>query len=460
MGGSDKELGAGELGLGLGAGKPDAGSSEGLEAAGDHPQPGSASGPRPRDGLDHGLLGPRLVLFPDPEARADLGRPLLGVPLAQRTANAAREAGFTEVVSAPGLALVPPGIREIPIGDAVGGPSLIVFEGAFIDPKLLRLMVEHPLEEGEGFTLYDGVSRPVGFFTGELAGMPAVMPVSEELDWPEGLGPDDLARVVYDEDIERAEWLVLRTEARRSRTSGWRGTETEHVSRSLAGESRWHREVSTRTLRWLARSNLAVAQLELLALGAGLAAGPLALVNTWPTMLLAALILLVAVHVSRLLAPLRFLRDEAATPADEQGRPEVWVPGDTLAGATRPLAHGSLMACLTYVLVAETERSNVGALVLLATGGVAVLLSLGHARARLRGDEARIFELPRSAALSKRLGVTMPSWLQGAPLLEMSVALGALTGEPGVAWTLLVGAAFARLWRWFTTPTPPPADQD
>lgn len=399
-------------------------------------------------------VGPRLILLPDPEARGDLDKPLLGIPLVVRTATAAREAGFVEVVAAPGLSCAPPGAREVPLGDVIRGPGLILFEGTFVDPQLLRLMVEHPLDDDEQYTLYDGVARPAGCFTGELGVMPATMPVSEELDYPEELGPEDLARVVYADDRERAEWLVLRTEARRSRTSGWRGTETEHVRRSLAGESRWHREVSVRTLRWLARSNLAVAQLELIALGVALASGPVSLANNWLGLVLAGLLLLLGVHVSRLLAPLRFLRDEATSPRDEHGRPEVWVPGDTLAGATRPLAHATLTACLTYVLVAETDRSNVAALVLLATGGVATLLSLAHARARLRGDDARILELPRSAALIKRLGVTMPSWLQGAPLLEMSAMLGALTGEPGVPWTVLVAAAFARLWRWFTSPPP------
>lgn len=397
---------------------------------------------------------PTLVLLPDPEARARLDKPLLGIPLAQRLVSAAREAGFADVIAAPGLIGTFEEAREVAIGEPLPGPGLIVFEGTFIDPQLLRLMVEHPLESDERYSLYDGVARPAGCFAGTLGAMPAIMPVSEELDWPEGLGPDDIARVVYDEDIERVEWLVLRTEARRSRTSGWRGTETEHVRHSLAGESRWHREVSIRTLRWLARSNLAVAQLELLALGVALASGPVALVNTWPTLVLAGALLLVGVHVSRLLAPLRFLRDEAMNPRDEHGRPEVWVPGDTLAGATRPLAHATLIVCLTYVLVNETDRSNVAAMVVLAVGGVAALLSLAHARARLRGDDARVLELPRSAALIKRLGVTMPSWLQGAPLLEIAAAIGSLSGEPGVPWTVLAGSAVARLWRWFTSPVP------
>lgn len=399
-------------------------------------------------------VGPRLVLLPDPESRVALERGLLGIPLSLRIASAAREAGFSEIIAAPGLALAPEGSREVSVGDPLHGPGLIVFEGTFVDPRILRLMVEHPLEEDERFTLYDGVARPAGCFTGDLGVMPITLPVSEELDWPEGLGPEDLARVVYTEDIERVEWLVLRTEARRSRTSGWRGTETEHVRHSLAGESRWHREISTRTLRWLARSNLAVAQLELIALGVALSSGVVVLANSWPALVFAGLLLLAGVHVARLLAPLRFLRDEAISPRDEYGRPEVWVPGDTLAGATRPLAHATFIACLTYVLIAETDRSSVAALVLLAAGGVASLLCLAHARARLRGDDENVLVLPRAAALIKRLGVSMPSWVQGAPLLEIGAMVGTLTGEPGVPWTFLVGAAVSRLWRWFTAPPP------
>ena len=90
--------------------------------------------PTPRT-IDRGL---RLVLLPDPEARARLGRPLLGIPLALRTASAAREAGFVELIAAPGLALAPPGAREISIGDVIGGPGLMLYEGTCIDPQLLR----------------------------------------------------------------------------------------------------------------------------------------------------------------------------------------------------------------------------------------------------------------------------------------------------------------------------------
>src|SRR5690606_23565691 len=130
-------------------------------------------------------LAPTLVLLPDPEARARLEVPLLGIPLARRIASSALEAGFAEVVVAPGLAVAPPEAREVPIGDELSGPGLVVFEGTYLDPQLLRLMVEHPLESDERYSLYDGVARPAGFFAGELGAMPAIMPVSEELDWPE-----------------------------------------------------------------------------------------------------------------------------------------------------------------------------------------------------------------------------------------------------------------------------------
>ncbi len=53
------------------------------------------------------LPGPTLVLLPDPEARTRLALPLMGIPLAERMTSAAHEAGFSEVVSAPGLAIAP-----------------------------------------------------------------------------------------------------------------------------------------------------------------------------------------------------------------------------------------------------------------------------------------------------------------------------------------------------------------
>lgn len=380
-------------------------------------------------------VGPSLVLLPDAEARVDLGQPLLGRIPSQRLAEAARTAGFRSIIAGPGLKHRPEGAAEVTVGDAVGGPALLVFEGTFLDPELLRLMVEHPLEPDERFTLYDGVGRPAAWFTGDLRSVPALMPLSEELDWPENMGPGDLARVVYPEDVPRAELLVLRQ----------RGVDTE-------GEgSRWLMDVVVPTLRMLVGARLSLAQLELLTLFVALAAGPLALLDSWFALVPAAALLLVGVHVSRLLQAAGRLRGET-----EASTLPNWVPGETLADATRPLAHAVLAGTLTYVLVAQPDRSQIAGLVLLAAGGAGVFFSLAHARSILRARESDALALPDGWSFFAQIGIRLPSFLQGAPLLEIGVLLVALSGQPALPWALLVAAALARLWRWFTAPPPAP----
>lgn len=380
-------------------------------------------------------VGPALVLLADSEARLDLGRPLLGQIPTERLADAALVAGFRRVLAGPGIKHRPERAAEVAAGDAVGGPALVVFEGSFLDPELLQLMVEHPLEPDERFTLYDGAGRPAAWFTGDLATVPAIMPLSEELDWPENMGPADLARVVYDEDLPRAEWLVMRQ----------RGVIRE-------GErSRWLMDVVVPTLRVLVQSRLSLAQLELLALAIALAAGPLALLDGWFALVPAAALLLVGVHASRLLQAAGRLRGE-----ETPGEGVSWVPGETLADATRPLAHAVMAGTLTYVLVAEPDRSQVAGLVLLAAGGAGVFFSLAHARSILSNRQSMTLELPDGWSFFAQIGVRLPSSLEGAPLLEIAVFLTALTGQPALPWVLLVTAALARLWRWFTAPPPAP----
>jgi len=384
------------------------------------------------------LLGPVLVLLPDPEARVDLGAPLLGHAPSRRMAEAALASGFRRVLATPGLRHRPEQASEVSAGDSVGVAALVVFEGTFVDPQLMRLMVEHPLEADEHFSLYDGIGRPAAWFTGELRAVPAIMPLTEELEYPEGMGPRDIARVVYEEDVSRAEWLVLRE----------RGVVTE-------GErSRWLSEVVVPTLRRLVRSRLSLAQLELVALAVALSAAPLALVDSWPALVLASSLLLVGVHVSRLLQAAARLRGEATPPAAA-----TWVPGETLARATRPLAHAVLAGTLTYVLVAEPDRSQIAGLVLLAVGAGGVFLSLAHARSVLRGRETATLALPDGWSFFAQIGMRLPSFLEGAPLLEIAVLVVALTGVPALPWALLVGTAVARLWRWFTSPPPAALDR-
>jgi hypothetical protein len=205
-------------------------------------------------------------------------------------------------------------------------------------------------------------------------------------------------------------------------------------------------------LRLLVGLPLTLAQIELVALAVALAAGPLALLDSWFALVPASLLLLAGVHTSRLLHAAARLRGEAldvATPGGAQS-------GDALARATRPLAHAVLAGTLTYVLVSPPDRSQVAALVLLAAGGAGVFFSLAHARALLRGRENSSLALPDGWAFFAQIGVRLPTTLEGAPLLELGVFVTALTGEPALPWALLVSAALARLWRWFTTPPPAP----
>lgn len=370
---------------------------------------------------------PSLLLLADPEARFDPGQPVLGRTAARRLTEAALDAGFGRALAGPGVGLVDERLEEVAAGDEVEGPVLVLHEGTLVDPRLLQLMVEHPLEEDERYSLYDAAERPAAWFSGSLGVVPAAMPVSEEIPWPEGVGPEDVVRLVYDSDLERAEWLVLRD-----------------LDVLPPGASDWNRRVAVPTLRALASSDLGVAQLELLALLASVTAGLLALLpgpfGPW----VSALILLAGVHVARLLRALRHARGDA--PWSGEG----WIPGETLSRATRPLAHAFLTATLTYVLVAKTgAQSGVAALVLLATGGAGTMLSLLHARSLLRRELRPPLELPRGEAVFARVDLPLPSWLEGSPLIELMVLAASLPGIPALPWGVLVSVGVARLWRWF-----------
>ncbi|MEZ4451125.1 MAG: hypothetical protein R3B09_16725, partial [Nannocystaceae bacterium] len=223
-----------------------------------------------------------LVVLPDPEAAIDLGRPLLGRAPARRLIEDALAAGFTAAHVAPGVRGAAADAIEVATGDPIGGPALVAFESACIHAEILRLMVLHPLEPDERFTLYDSVGRPTAWFCGDLEGVPAAMPISEEIAWPPEVGPADLARLVYDEDRRRAEAIVLRSQGITERR-----------------ELLWTRFFSGPLLRALVASGRALAQIELLALVLVVGAGGLALVHAHIGALLGALTLLVGVEISR-----------------------------------------------------------------------------------------------------------------------------------------------------------------
>ena len=385
--------------------------------------PDSAS---PADGLE--VEAPALVVLPDPEVRTRIDRLLFGRTPVERLMDAAARAGFDDVLFAPGSQTAPAG-REVVTGDPVGRPALVVFEGCSVHPELLALMVAHPLEDDERYTLYDEAGRPTASFDGRLAQVPAVMPVSEELPWPEGLGPRDVVRLVYDEDVRRAEDLILRAEG------------------VLASEGRktWRRAVDVQTLRILADSRRPLQQIELLGTALAVSALPIALLGTPIALVVAALCLLLGVHVGMLFGRVRRLRGDGVVPAH----------GDPLARATRPLGHAALMCATTYVIVAQTGRSQIADIVLLAAGAAAALLCLFQARLLLRGRPAEVFALPDAHAVAARLGVRVPAWLDGAPSFELVVLAASLTTVAELPWSVLAAGAVARLWRWFAGPPEP-----
>lgn len=370
------------------------------------------------------MTAPVLVLLPDVEAQVDLGRPLLGAPPGVRLAEAARRAGFADVILAPGTCSIPQGARAMSTGEPVGGPALVALESAVIAAPLLRLMVEHPLAADEGFTLGDAVGRASAWFTGHLPTVPAELPISEEIDWPEGLGPEDLARFVYAQDRPRVEALILRAEAADGGSPG----------------APWSR-LYAHLLRWLAAQGRPLGQLELGAVALAVLSGAAVLLGGRLGLVLGAALLCVGVQVAALLPALARLVAGRGGPADA-----LW-----LAPVVRPFGHAALGAVLTYALVAETGRSSVAGLVLLGLGAGAVVLSLVHARAVLRGERPR-FELPRAEAFAAHLGVALPAWLQTDVRIELAVLVLAVTGAPGLPWGVLVGAALARLWRWYVAP--------
>jgi hypothetical protein len=401
----------------------------------------------------HGHVpAPVLVVLPDTHARVDVCRPVLGRPIHERLQLAAAHAGFAETIIAPGTRLpvpdedAPPAdparplgaagaslgaklhAREVATAERIDRPALVVYEGSFVHPALLALMVAHPLDSDERFTLYDDVGRPAACFYGELGVIPGMLPLTEELPWPDEHGPADVVRLVYPEDVARVETLVLRIE-----------------DVPVHGTPGWRSRVEVPTLRWMADSRRPLAQLNLLGLSLVAAALPLGLLGGVLGLVGAAASLLFGVHVTRLIPIVRRLR--AAGTADARESVD-----EHLAAAARPLGHAALMGGLTYAIVAQTSRSGVAAVVLLVAGAGAALLSLFQARLILRGRPADVFALPDVEPAVQRLGLTWPPVLRGAPLMELVVLAASVLGLAELPWSVLAAGAAARLWRWFAGP--------
>lgn len=381
-----------------------------------------------RAGAQAHTRAPTLIVLPDPEARVPVDLQVLGATAIERLVASSQRVGFVGVAFAPGTHTPTAGARDVATGDALDAPALVVYESTSIRAGLLELMVAHPLEPDERYTLYDELGRPAATFVGRLAHIPALLPISEELPYPEGIGPRDVVRVVYPEDSARAEALVVL------------GEDVFPPAPSL-----WRTWIGLPTLRWMARRKGPVAQLELLALLLVAATLPLSVIGAGPMIPAAALCLLLGVHTSKLIKSIRRLRRNVDRDTGD-------VAGERLARAARPLGHAAMAGGLTYGLLAQSDRADIAGLVLLAAGAGACALALVQARLLLRGRESSVFALPDAHAVAMRLGIHMPSLLEGAPLFELAVLVLALPGAAIGPWSVLVVGAAARLWRWYAGP--------
>jgi hypothetical protein len=187
--------------------------------------------------------------------------------------------------------------------------------------------------------LFDAVGRSVGWFTGRLEAIPSAMPTSEELPWPEELGPWSVARMVYPQDRERFERLILSAH------------DVLPQQNAL-----WRQSVELQVLRLLLRGRLRVAQVESFAFLSVGAALPFVLTGTHLGMLVGALLLALGVQLSWLIGPLRTVRDHEGELPPLDSRPH----RAALGPAIRPLGHAVFMATLTFAIVGgKTVDSSV-----------------------------------------------------------------------------------------------------
>lgn len=370
------------------------------------------------------MNGPLLLLLPDPEARVDLRRPVLGVMPGLRLADSARQAGFGAVWVAPGTCAGPPGSQPASVGDRVDAAALVVFESVMIEPAALQRLLG---AEGEG-SLYDERGRPAAWWSAALGRVPAALPVGEALVAPEAPAPAELARLVDVEDRPRMEALIVRAVA----------TAPSGASPAMSlPVGPWRRWLELPLLRSLCARAWPPGQVELIALVLVVASGFAALLESRAGLVFAASLLLAGVQLAVLLPELRALLRPGASGAG-------W-----LTPAIRPFGHASLAAALTYGLVASPVRTGAADVILLVLGGSAALLSLAQARAVLRGQQPAPFDLPSLERFAAELELPIPAWLRTSVRAELIVFVLAWIGAPGLPWGVLVVVGLARLWRWF-----------
>ena len=209
------------------------------------------------------MNGPVLLMLPDPEARVDPGRPVLGVSSGLRLADSAHRAGFATLLVAPGTHSSPPGALPGTLGDRVDAAALVIFESAAIEPGALRRLCG---AAGEG-SLFDERGRPVGWWSARLGRVPGALPVTEALAAPEAPAPGELARLVDAADLPRMEALIVRAVA-----------DAPELMGHAVGP--WRRWLELPLLRWLCARARPPGRVELVALLLAALAGVPALLET------------------------------------------------------------------------------------------------------------------------------------------------------------------------------------
>jgi hypothetical protein len=363
--------------------------------------------------------------MPDPEARVSPDERVFGVSLGARLADAALRSGFAVVYLAPGARDGDVAeAQAVAAGDRVESAALVAYESAAVDPAALRRLAA-AADDREG-SVCDELGRPVAWWTSRLARVPAALPATQVLTGVGAPEPEEVARLVDAVDRPRVEALLLRVVA----------AELPRAPASL--RSPWRRWIEVPLLRRLVRRPRPLGRVEVLALLLAALSGVPALLETRVGLVVAAGLLLAGVQLAALVPELRRLL------GPERAGASGW-----LTPAIQPFGHASLASALTYGLVASPVRTGVADLVLLVLGGAAVVLSLAHARAVLRGRAAALFELPSAEGFAAQLAVSLPSWLQTPVRSEILVLLLAFIGAPGLPWGVLVAVGLARLWRWF-----------
>ncbi|MFO0632448.1 MAG: hypothetical protein U0168_06325 [Nannocystaceae bacterium] len=161
-----------------------------------------------RTGAEVGGPPPALVVLPDPDSRVAPATRVLGASPIRRLVADAQRVGFEPILFAPGTTPCGPGAREVATGDRLPGAALVVFETTSVRAACSSSWSRtrsRTTSATRCTTRPDARPRA----SSDTRHVPAELPICEELPYPEGIGPRDVVRVVYREDLARAETLVL-----------------------------------------------------------------------------------------------------------------------------------------------------------------------------------------------------------------------------------------------------------